>query len=45
MKFGSKYDLLDTPAIWNANRFTEVNISKLLKNPKQALGAVISQTV
>ena len=45
MKFGSKYDLLDTPAIWNTNRFTEVNISKLLKNAMEAVGAVISQTV
>ena len=24
MKLGSKYDLFDTPAIWNANRFAEV---------------------
>ena len=25
MKFGSKYDLLDTPCIWTTNKFTEVN--------------------
>ena len=28
------------PAIWNTNRFTRVNICKLLKNPMEALGAV-----
>ena len=39
MKFGSKYDLLDTLATWNTNRFTEVKICKLLKNPMEALGA------
>ena len=40
MKLGSKYDLLDTPAIWNTKKFTEVNITKLLKNLMEVLGAV-----
>ena len=31
MKLGSKYELLDTPAIWNANKFTEVIVCKVLK--------------
>ena len=26
--------ILDTPAIWNANRFTEINIYKVLKVKK-----------
>ena len=31
MKFGSEYDLLDTPVIWNTKRFTEVTIYKVFK--------------
>ena len=31
MKLGTKYDLLYTPANWNTNRFTELNIYKVLK--------------
>ena len=40
MKLGNKYNLLDTLAIWNTNRFTEINICKLLKDPMEALGAI-----
>ena len=42
MKLGSKYDLFNTPAIRNTNRFTEVNICKFLKIHWKQL---ISQTV
>ena len=39
MKLGSKYDLPDTPSlvIWNANKFTEVNICKVLKKKQWKL--------
>ena len=40
MKLGSKNNLRDTPAIYNANRFTEVKSAKCWKDPMEALGGV-----